>query len=223
MLRDDPHTRKPRKKTTFALSPFFLSIFSYFIFVWTCLEEKLVMMKINIDRKRGGEQRVFVEKGTNYDHKRTCFVYCGGAKPDDGWRETETGKQKVQLYCEDDPLCPSRYNIVYQWVLVSGWCRECPVCGRCLFTTELYVVCGSIPFCLAICLTFMVSAYVSVVGKSHRNSQFYRFHILIYTVRKEMKCSGDSVILHGLVHDTSRICPCFSNFCEVSRTNSWKI
>ena len=27
----------------------------------------------------------------------------------------------------------------------------------------------------------------------------------LYTVRKEIKCSGDSEILHGLVHDTSRI------------------
>ena len=33
---------------------------------------------------------------------------------------------------------------------------------------------------------------------------WYSKKIEIYTVRKEMKCSGETVILHGLVHDTTR-------------------
>ena len=35
-----------------------------------------------------------------------------------------------------------------------------------------------------------------------------------------MKCSGDSEILHGFVHDTTRNSSCFSDFRVVSRTNS---
>ena len=37
-----------------------------------------------------------------------------------------------------------------------------------------------------------------------------------YAVSKEMKCSGDSEILHGLVHDATRICSCFSEFRVVA-------
>ena len=29
----------------------------------------------------------------------------------------------------------------------------------------------------------------------------------IYTIRREMKCNGDSEILHGLVHDITQISP----------------
>jgi hypothetical protein len=42
--------------------------------------------------------------------------------------------------------------------------RECQKCGRCLFTTDLYVLGASIPFCLAICITIVVSGYVSYIG-----------------------------------------------------------
>ena len=38
----------------------------------------------------------------------------------------------------------------------------------------------------------------------------------VHTVRKEM-------ILHGLVHDTARISSCFSDFRELSRTDSCSI
>ena len=43
------------------------------------------------------------------------------------------------------------------------------------------------------------------------------------TVREEMKYRGDSEILNGLVHYTTRICSCFSVFRVVSRTNSCSI
>ena len=39
----------------------------------------------------------------------------------------------------------------------------------------------------------------------------------------EMKCSGDSQILQGLVHDTTRTSSCFFYFCIVSQTNSCSI
>ena len=35
-----------------------------------------------------------------------------------------------------------------------------------------------------------------------------------YTVKQEMKKSGDSEILHGLVHDTKGISSCFSDFVK---------
>ena len=38
----------------------------------------------------------------------------------------------------------------------------------------------------------------------------------MYTVRKEMKCSGDPEILHGLVHDTTRKLEKHELFYEVS-------
>ena len=41
-----------------------------------------------------------------------------------------------------------------------------------------------------------------------------------YTVKHEMKKSGDSERLRGLVHDTKGISSCFSDFRKVSRTNS---
>ena len=37
-------------------------------------------------------------------------------------------------------------------------------------------------------------------------------------VKKEMKCNGDSEILHKIVRDTTRISSCFSEFRVVSRT-----
>ena len=39
-----------------------------------------------------------------------------------------------------------------------------------------------------------------------------------YTVKHEMKKSGDSERLRGLVHDTKGISSCFSDFRKVSRT-----
>ena len=46
----------------------------------------------------------------------------------------------------------------------------------------------------------------------------------LYTlIRKEMKCSGDSEILHGLVHDPTRISSSFFNSRLESRTNSCSI
>ena len=48
-------------------------------------------------------------------------------------------------------------------------------------------------------------------------------YIYNITDRKEMNCSRDSKILHGLVHDTTQISSCFSDFRVVSRTNSCSI
>ena len=45
----------------------------------------------------------------------------------------------------------------------------------------------------------------------------------IYAVKKEIACSGDSEILHGLVHVTTRINSCFFDFRVVARTNSCSI
>ena len=45
-----------------------------------------------------------------------------------------------------------------------------------------------------------------------------------FTARvKEMKCSGDYEILHGIVRDATRISSCFSDFHVVSRTISCSI
>ena len=46
-----------------------------------------------------------------------------------------------------------------------------------------------------------------------------------YTVRKEIKCSGDSEILHEIVCDNTQtqISSCFSNFRELARTISYSI
>ena len=38
-----------------------------------------------------------------------------------------------------------------------------------------------------------------------------------YTVRKEMNCSGNLEILHGLLHENAPISSCFSDFREVPR------
>ena len=38
------------------------------------------------------------------------------------------------------------------------------------------------------------------------------FTISVYNVRLEMKCSVDSEILHGLVHDTTLVSSCFADF-----------
>ena len=46
---------------------------------------------------------------------------------------------------------------------------------------------------------------------------------VLYTVRKEMKCIRDSEILYGMVHDSTRISSCFSDFRVVSWTNSCRI
>ena len=43
---------------------------------------------------------------------------------------------------------------------------------------------------------------------------------LRHTVIKEMKCFGDSEILHGLVHDMAHISACFYDFRVVSQTIS---
>ena len=76
-------------------------------------------------------QRVFIENRTNYDHIRTCFVYGGGVMPGRAGGQgqvlastmprIQTGQQKVQQYCGDDPLCPSKY-INYLWFGVYGKC-----------------------------------------------------------------------------------------------------
>ena len=56
---------------------------------------------------------------------------------------------------------------------------------------------------------------------------FFQYYVILrtiqYTVRKEMKCSEDSQILHEIVHDTSLICLCFYDFRIVSRTISSSI
>ena len=48
----------------------------------------------------------------------------------------------------------------------------------------------------------------------------YNFNILLHTVRKEIKCSGDSEILHEIVRDTTQTSSSFSDFRVVSRTIS---
>jgi hypothetical protein len=63
-------------------------------------------------------------------------------------------------------------------MLVPG--RECPKCGRCLFTTDLYVLGASVPFCLAICITVVVSAYVSYIGETSKTFS-QQFVIILYT------------------------------------------
>ena len=55
----------------------------------------------------------------------------------------------------------------------------------------------------------------SDVKKVKKTQTRYTF-VARYTVRKEMKCSGASEILHGLVHDTTRISSFFSDFRVVS-------
>jgi hypothetical protein len=50
--------------------------------------------------------------------------------------------------------------------------RECQRCGRCLFTSPLYVAGGSLPFCLAILLTSLVSAYVCFTGEETPAHEF---------------------------------------------------
>ena len=42
--------------------------------------------------------------------------------------------------------------------------------------------------------------------------------IICTLLEREMRCSADSEILHWLVHDTSWISSCFSDFREVLRT-----
>ena len=58
--------------------------------------------------------------------------------------------------------------------------------------------------------------YFKILKRSHSLSLKEKF-----TVRKEMKCVGNSEILHEIVCDTTHISSCFSNFCVVSR-NPWK-
>ena len=56
---------------------------------------------------------------------------------------------------------------------------------------------------------------------------FFQYYVILrtiqYTVRKEMKCSEDSQIIHEIVRDTSLICSCFYDFRVVSRTISCSI
>ena len=45
------------------------------------------------------------------------------------YQETKTEQQKVQLYYEDDPLCPSSY-ISYLWLQPSKGYRFCVLLSR---------------------------------------------------------------------------------------------
>ena len=55
--------------------------------------------------------------------------------------------------------------------------------------------------------------YFKILKRSHSLSLKEKF-----TVRKEMKCVGNSEILHEIVCDTTHISSCFFNFCVVSQT-----
>ena len=58
--------------------------------------------------------------------------------------------------------------------------------------------------------------FLHVKIKKVKKTQTRYTFVAHYTVRKEMKCSGASEILHGLVHDTTRISSFFSDFRVVS-------
>ena len=62
---------------------------------------------------------------TIYVHIRTCFVSGRWAGSEVG-REPKTGQPKVQLYYEDDPLCPSRFIF--------------NLCSHPLYTVQMYNV-----------------------------------------------------------------------------------
>ncbi len=57
--------------------------------------------------------------------------------------------------------------------------RECQKCGRCLFTTDLYVLGASIPFCLAICITIVVSGYVSYIGTVQKLNPVHTIYVFL--------------------------------------------
>ena len=142
--------------------------------------------------------------------------------------ELKTGQQKVQLYHEDDPLCPSRY-IIYLWHQATVQGEAAAHQQENQFNmyekTLLYF-----KFLSWKDYAFHVYMY-SATGFS--TSDFFDNRICQgcwATVQNEMKCSSETEILHKLVYDSSRISYdttqinlWFSDFCVVSWTNSWSI
>ena len=90
----------------------------------------------------------------------------------------------------------------------------------------MYVHCTRIiwQFVNAYIMDYVLSfLFLHVKIKKVKKTQTRYTFVARYTVRKEMKCSGASEILHGLVHDTTRISSFFSDFRVVSWTNSCRI